>query len=348
MYMAQLWISLKAGFIMKTITTTYDAETRPPDRRRIAHTLFVVIPVLLPILVLIGSGLRGLDFGIHFDEIPWQIGPVKTMLRTKILLPQYYTYPSLDYWVTGAALIPEIFAAWPDETGSLLHFSTGQRITRIKNRILEGAESHAYLLRVRTVFLVITSLSVLWVYLIALHWRQSWIEALLASAFLALSWEVAYHLRWIASDGMLTQFGALTLLFTLRSWLNGDGRRLWLQLAAVAAGLGCGSKYPGGLLLIPVLAAGYLTWHGKSYRALIGLFAQLVIIFAGVYLVTTPGTVLQPTQFLEQISGARTLYSSGQGGAQNIAPSLEHAWLMFVYFSSTLFSHYVPIALLCF
>jgi 4-amino-4-deoxy-L-arabinose transferase-like glycosyltransferase len=103
---------------------------------------------------------------------------------------------------------------------------------------------HAYLLRVRTVFLLITSLSVLWVYLIVLHWRGSWVEALLASAFLALSWEVAYHLRWIAADGILMQFGALTFLFTLRASLKRHGR-LWLQLAAAAAGLACGTKYPG-------------------------------------------------------------------------------------------------------
>src|SRR5262249_15728738 len=216
-----------------------------------------------------------------------------------------------------------------------------------EQRLLAVVDSHAYLLRVRALFLVITSLSVVWVYLIVLHWRQSWVEALLGSAFLALSWEVAYHLRWIATDGMLTQFAALTLLFTLRSWVKRH-RHLWLQLAAVAAGLACGTKYPGGLILVPVLAAAYMTWNGKSYLALIRLLAQLVIIFTGVYLVTTPGTLLQPLRFLGDIESTRALSSSGAGGAQTIAPGLEHGWLMFIYFSSILFSHYVPIAVLCF
>jgi hypothetical protein len=305
-------------------------ETRPLNQKRITQALLPIIPVLLPLFILVGSGIRGLDYGIHMDEGPWQIGPVKTMLRSAILLPQYYAYPSFDYWVIGGALIPDIFAAWPD-----------------KARVVEAVESHAYLLRVRAVFLVITSLSVLWVYLAVLHWRQSWVEALLASAFLAFSWEVAYHLRWIASDGMLMQFGALTLLCTLRSWLKGD-KRSWLQLAAVAAGLGCGSKYPGGLLLVPVLVAGYLTWDGKSYRTVIWLFAQVVIIFAGVYLVTTPGTVLQPMEFRNDVLSELAVYSSGSAGALTIAPGFEHAWLMFIYFSSILFSHYVPIAVLGF
>jgi len=307
-----------------------------------------MIPVLLPLFTLIGSGLRGLDFGMHMDELPGQIWPIRTMLRSQTLLPPGYTYPSFDYWVTGAALIPEIFVAWPDETGSVLHFSSGRRVPRIVKRVFEAVESHAYLLRVRTVFLVITSLSVLWVYLIVLHWRQSWVEALLSSAFLSLSWEVAYHLRWVATDGMVMQFGALTLLFTLRSWLKRDGR-LCLQLAAVSAGLACGAKYPGGLLLIPILATGYFTWDGKSYRSFIRSSAQLMVIFAGVYLLTTPGTLVQPLQFLRSTSTIMSVYSSGGGGgAQAIAPGLEHGWLMFIYFSSTLFSHYVPIAVLCF
>jgi hypothetical protein len=35
--------------------------------------------VLLPFLLLVGTGLSGLDFGLHWDERPWQIGPVKQM-----------------------------------------------------------------------------------------------------------------------------------------------------------------------------------------------------------------------------------------------------------------------------
>ena len=81
---------------MHAISAPHDTDTRPSNQRRITQTLLVIVPVLLPIFFLIGSGLRGLDFGIHLDEGPWQIGPVKTMLRSQILLPQFYVYPSFD------------------------------------------------------------------------------------------------------------------------------------------------------------------------------------------------------------------------------------------------------------
>ncbi|MDQ3753208.1 MAG: glycosyltransferase family 39 protein, partial [Acidobacteriota bacterium] len=203
-------------------------------------------------------------------------------------------------------------------------------------------------MRLRAIFLVITSLSVLWIYVLVVVWRGAWVEALLAGLFLALSWEVAYHLRWVATDGMLMQFGALTLLCVMLSRVRPLNGRFWLQLAAVAAGLGCGTKYPGGLLFIPVLVAGYLHWDRKSpSSALIWLWVKLALIFAGVYLATTPATVLQPGRFLAGLSYELHHYSTGHAG-HTVSPGLEHGWRMFVYFSSVLFSRYAPIAWLFF
>src|SRR5262249_14419325 len=65
-------------------------------------------PVLLPLMLLIGTGLRGLDFGLHWDERPWQIGPVKTMVQSHTLLPGYYNYPSFDYWLNLLVLAPDV------------------------------------------------------------------------------------------------------------------------------------------------------------------------------------------------------------------------------------------------
>lgn len=159
-------------------------------------------PVLLPLAVLIGTGLWGLDFGLHWDERVWQIGPVKTMIRTGILLPGYYTYPSFDYWLIGCLTLPDMLIAW----------MLGPAATE---RVLSIVDSPAYLLRLRAVFLLISSLGVVWVYLTMLRLRGSTLEAMLAACLLALSWEVAYHLRWVATDGVLMQFGALTLLLSV-------------------------------------------------------------------------------------------------------------------------------------
>src|SRR5262249_49907102 len=154
-----------------------------------------LIPALVPLAILLVTGFRGLDFGHHWDEKGFQIAPVKTMLTHGQLLPGFYGYPSFDYWISAAALLPDIGIVWNQKS---------HRVEALTNVL----SSQTYLLRDRGVFLIITSLSVLWVYLLVFWWRETWPEAMLAACFLAFSWEVAYHLRWIATDGMLMAFGA--------------------------------------------------------------------------------------------------------------------------------------------
>ncbi|MDQ3753861.1 MAG: hypothetical protein M3371_03925, partial [Acidobacteriota bacterium] len=137
-------------------------ERGPLIYQRIARRSLRVAPVLLPLLLLTGTGLRGLDFGTHWDEKFYQIGPVRTMLTTGILLPQYYGYPSLNYWINTAGLMPDVVATPPDGEGRRQH-------------VFKALESHAYLMRLRAIFLVITSLSVLWMYVLVVVWRGSWV-----------------------------------------------------------------------------------------------------------------------------------------------------------------------------
>ncbi len=100
------------------------------------------LPVLLPLAVLIGTGLRGLDFGQHWDERHYQIGPVETMIRTGRPLPGYYGYPSFDYWISTAAVAPDAIVELARGPGA-------------RERVLDTINSHAFLLRLRAVFLVI-------------------------------------------------------------------------------------------------------------------------------------------------------------------------------------------------
>ncbi len=151
-------------------------------------------PVLLPLFFVVGTGLWGLDFGLHWDEKHYQIGPVRTMIETGIPLPKYYGYPSFDYRVNAAVVLPDVVPAEITNKAALKH------------QLLRITKSQTYLLRLRAVYLVIASLSVLWVYLLVIAWHKSRTEALLASMILAFSWEIAYHSRWFATDGMLMQF----------------------------------------------------------------------------------------------------------------------------------------------
>jgi 4-amino-4-deoxy-L-arabinose transferase-like glycosyltransferase len=368
---------------------------------RWCRCLLRLLPVSVPLLVLILTGLRGVDFGKHWDEDETNVGPMQQMIKSQTLLPAYYQYPSFNYWVCVAGILPEIIKEFPsealyeeDEDSSsegdtdadnneekkdatpdgngpktmdaakvgetatpddqedylVPQAVESQAFLQYKERLAKFVFGDAYRLRMRGIFLILSSLTVLWVYLLVLAWRHSWIEALLASSFLAFSWEIAYHFRYLATDGVLVQFGALTMLGVVFSWLKG-GSRNWLRLAAVAAGLGCGSKYPGGLLLAPVLVAGYLAWDRQTpRRALLRLWFELGVIFAGAYLLSTPGTILQPLKFHHDVQYIRNHYagSGDDHGGHSLPPGFVHGVGILEYLSLALFSPYSGIALLVF
>ena len=89
----------------------------------------------------------GLDFGTHWDERGFQIAPVKRIVASGLPLPGHYGYPSFNYWVSTAALLPEMFQTW-----------VGHGV--IRDQLLQYADTHSYLLRLRTIFLVGSGLSV--------------------------------------------------------------------------------------------------------------------------------------------------------------------------------------------
>lgn len=292
-----------------------------------------VAPVLLPLAIIVVTGIQGLDFGNHWDEKGYQLVPVKTMLSLRAPLPGHYGYPSFDYWVISAALLPDVVKVW------------GERADRVK--ILQDVvESQSFLLRVRGVFLILAAMSIFWVYLLVLRWRASWQEALLAACFLAFSWEVAYHIRWIATDGILMQFGALTLLCTIVAYRNSDGIR-WFYLAAGAAGLGMGTKYPGGLLLVPVMVAGFLRYKDLACDRLILRLSVFIGIAFVIFLVSTPAVILRPVEVLRGILYEVRHYASGHAG-HTVLPGAGHGWRMLVYLSTSVFSHFPIIALIVF
>lgn len=299
---------------------------------RVRPALFRYAPVLLPFLLLVATGLRGLDFGLHWDERPWQIAPVKHMVQARTPLPGYYNYPSFDYWLNLLVLSPDLATSrTPGET--------------LVKHLVRALDSHAYLMRLRAVYLVIGSFTLLWVYLLVQERRGSWLEALLAASLLACSWEIAYHLRWVGTDGILMQFAALTVLLAVHGLKT--HRQSWLLAAAIVAGLGCGTKYPGGLLLLPVAMAAFLSASGCAPREKVVRLLKVAAVFTLVYLAVTPATLLQPAKVAGAVLYEMKHYSTGHGG-HTVGRGLEHAWRMLAYFATVFFSPHLPLALLMF
>jgi len=211
----------------------------------------------------------------------------------------------------------------------------------LKNALLPVLKEKAFRLRLRRIFGFVTALTALWIYFAVLIWGRSWLEAVCAALFFTFSWEMVYHARWIAPDGILMQFGALTFLLLSLAWRKSS--RLAIFLAAMAAGFGCGSKYPGGLLLLPISAVIWFARHSLR-RAFIDSVLVLSI-FSVSYLITTPGTVLQPFAFFGSVAYQMQVYATGWFG-YSVRPGIEHVSRMLIYFATQLGSAFEPVAIL--
>lgn len=264
----------------------------------------------------VALGWRGLDFGYHWDERPCQVNPVRYSLHHGTPLPNFYVYPSLNHALNLLALAPEA-------AGALVRGAPW--LETLDAVVL----SPAYLLRLRGLRVALVSLALVWVFLAARQAGAGRATAWLAPAVLGLSWEVGYHSRWAAPDALMMQFAALWLWLVLRVPRS-------LPAAAAAAALACGTKYPGGILLAPVLALALFA-AGRPWRARLGEALRAGLVFAAVFLVTTPGSLLQTSAFVSQVRRSMSWYATGHMG-HTIAPGLPHLAAIADYASFALLS----------
>src|SRR5688572_22367335 len=219
-----------------------EERERRIDPRRASALLGLAAVVLLSVW----TGLRGIDFGHHWDERK-QIDNVARTVRTGRLLPDWYNYPSLNYELVCLPLVPHVarLLATEEKPFSRVDFPDTQE------RLEELVTAPDYKLDARRVFLLLCACAPVWIFF-GLRARRGPFEALLAAALYATSFELAYHSRWIAPDAVVAQFTALFLALALRSRIASSPRRWWIA-AAVAAGLAAGTKYTAGLLLLPLV-----------------------------------------------------------------------------------------------
>lgn len=303
------------------------------DVGRFASWLAVV-----PFAIAFGLMIAGVDFGTHWDEPHNKINALAYSLEHDFtLLPDGYNYPGVNYGLT-------LLAASPEMAQALL--KVGPDPEALRAELLPYIRSEAFLLRLRGIYITVTAASAAWVFLALLYWNGNVIGAFFGSLLFATSPEVLYHGRWAAPDTVLMQFGALVLLLLVLAWKRRSlGALRW---AAIAAGFGCGSKYPGALLLAPVLlAAVLLVLRGAGWRGAVRHVVTLGMMFFIAYALTTPGTFLQPVIFYQSLKFSWDVYATGWYG-YTVVPGLEHLGKIIVYFATALFSGLRPVALVAF
>jgi len=298
------------------------------DGRPWVRVLLAALPPLALFVFFVVLGFRGIDFGKHWDEVEWQLEPVQQMVETGLLMPRATIYPAFSKWLI---LWPALFR------GITKAFEVGLDPAAVQAAMLKTIRAPAYLLTARCLFVVVSGLTIVWVYLSALVLRLRIWEATVAAAVMGLSWEFGYHSRWLATDCIVVQFAALTLLL-LCCFLRW-GRLAWLYGAAVVTGLAIGTKWPTVPLLVPVLVCGAWRLHWRRVGAQLGRAALLGGTAFVAYLVSTPATVLEPFKFVERIRFIAVYYARGHYG-YSVVPGWDHFSKVMTYFGYTYFSPY--------
>lgn len=303
-------------------------------RRLKADWLRLYLPPLLLVALFVITGLRGIDFGFHWDERDSQWAQTRAMLANGVFLPPEYNYPGVG----------KMLVAVPALDDGLRALARGESLRQVFSTMVSAMDAPDYLLQARSVFLMVCALGIIWVYLAVWVLTRRWWQATLAAAILGLSWEVAYHARWAVNDCILAQFAALCLL--LLALHHRSGRSRWLWAAAIAAGLAAGSKYPGVLLLVPVMLYAALRTPATWWRRAASVLAVGALSMAS-YLASTPGTVLAPLSFVQGLAVISAQYTTGHYG-HSVPAGFPHLWVLVRYLSLNLFSPYMPIAVVFF
>lgn len=299
-------------------------------------------PVLLLVLFW-STSFYGLDFGVHWDEDRAKFDAIKKSIDRGILLQSIeemngygYNYGGVNYWLTWTGMSPELvkwFVKGP-RTQDAWSAAMGPIVFTPKIRM-----------RVRAIYVVLSSLAIVWLYCLCLVLERTRLEATLAAAFLTFSWEFAYHARWVAPDVIMMQFALLAVLCMAIAMKR---RSLgWFYWSAIVVGLTAGTKYPGVLLLpFVVIAAAQMLWYERpSLRYVLKHAVFLSGTTVLTFVASTPGSVLDPFRFRQQIAEQQAMYALGFFG-YSVRPGLPHVGEMVKYFLLQGLSHYWSISIL--
>jgi hypothetical protein len=244
----------------------------------------------------------GIDFGKHWDE-EVIYGVVIQAYQSSVLLPHSYEYPSMIFWLGLASVADKLLP--------IVHSGIEPEIP---------FDFSSFILRARALTMLISSLGAWWVFL-ALRCSdlaRPALAAALGGSTYVLSWEFGYHARWFAPDLVTAQFVAMFVFFVAKAE-SVESPRFWLIAAAVAAGLASATKYTAGGL-VPALWLYTLLRERDMSRAFLVTIPRQTAVAVGVYIVITPGTLLESVSFTRDLLSQIDHYATGHGSYYGVAP----------------------------
>jgi hypothetical protein len=288
-----------------------DSGTPPRKAHPLLHFSRWLL-LALPLGLFLWAGELGIDFGRHWDE-GHRVIDYSTAARTKTMLPAAYNYPSMTFLVGMFASTSQLTEA----------YDLDEEEDEYKKTVAAVIQSDSFMLRVRRHFMILSSAVLVWVFAAMLAWGRSNLEALLAAMLLAVSFEVGYHSRWVAPDAIMMQFVAFTIVMLIKAYRK-PGESCWLILAATGLGLATSTKYLAGILSLPIILL--LIQQRRRFKdyLFLGLLSLLV------FFMITPGALIRPMDFIEDITYERDHYRFGHFGF-TVTAGLDHLWRMIRY-----------------
>ena len=285
------------------------------------ETMITVIFSMLLISVLafyIIFGLKGVDFGEHWDESKIITSVNNTFIRG-IFLPGWYNYPSLLY---DLSVLFSVFCKF-----ILVSFKIQSPTFSLPTH--DNHEIQSLTLTLRSCFFLFSTIANLAIYLSCRTIGISRPLALSTVIISLCSFQVFYHSRWLAPDTLLYVAGSLNILAGLYALRNPS--QLGVLITTCAASIACSAKYPGGIfILIPA----FLICKQK------GDFKQFIItlfLFFTFFVFLTPGILAEPIRFFWHIKYEIFHYSVGGHGTLTINKGWTHLFRMldFLTFRAT-------------
>jgi len=288
-------------------------------------------------VLFIVTGLRGIDFGHHWDET-FHINSISQAVRKDQYLPTHYYYPTGTFFLTAVTMAPQYVR---------LAIKHNWSASRFSENVVGFINSHRYLLLNRSIFLVLSALAIVWVYFMGWMWTGDWRSSALGSLILAGSFEFAYHSRFLVPDAIMGQAATLSLMCSIAALTKRSTN--WLYWAAAVAGIAFSLKYPGGIVILSVLLIPAVLWSGLSLLERCKYVVIACAIFGVVCLALTPGMVIEPAKFVSNLATQSQVYQASTGdGSFYVVPGLPNLKLMSVYLGGVALSHYLPISALLF
>jgi|GEM_PF-1951748 len=322
------------------------------DRLATPTAAVLLLAVFLALFAI--EGLLGVDFGSHWDEW-YHVQGVTGCIQRMSLMPDGLSYGG-PYFTMG---FPVVVAHQWKNLLAILHDMRAQpfrvdpaafpSVAKFKAEAAALVNTPQYVVEVRSVFVVVTTLAILWVFLAS--WRcqpRRWGVALAAAAFMAFSWELGYHARWVAIDAPLTQFSALQLFLFCAAWRSpSDGPAVrWYCASAAAAGAVFACKLTGVFAFLPVPLLPLVRRSSWSPLKRLSIAALGTAVFVLCSFALSPEFYLDPLHLLNVFRSGSADYNSTGTSYPFYVGMWEHVWRMLMWLFLVVPSPYLSIAIL--